>query len=194
MEVWRSLELSWFGTGEAPDEIARWIGDIDAPHSDSEERTDFYFLGAGERLSVKFREERIEVKERTGTDATWKHGPWAATAEHWKKWRFEADESGTPDDPRWCPVRKSATDVRWWYDKNGIEADEGATYRVDLGLQRLVIGERPYWRLAFDIGSKGKPPFDLIARVADRAFKGAPPPPKGCTARSFPEFLGGLVL
>lgn len=193
MEVWRSLELSWFGPGEAPAALTRWLAALDAPHTASGPRSDAYFLGAGPGLGIKFRDGSLEVKECEGVADTWRHGPWQAPAERWRKWRFAADEHTAPDDARWCAVRKSETGVRWWFDAQDRPAGDGAAQRVTLAVQHLTVAGSAYWRLACDIGAREPPSAALIARVAGRAFRTAPPLPDGAAARAYPAFLAGIA-
>jgi hypothetical protein len=103
----RSHEIRWIGSGKRPDALAHWFKTVPGDEKVEKKRTDVYLTASdGDELSVKFREEQLEVKVRESSrDIATAEGKATGKAEVWRKWDWNL-KSFQPKSKRTVDVTK----------------------------------------------------------------------------------------
>jgi len=123
MEIFETIEVRWFGEGEAPQGAFASIAEqCKMPLRGEEPRTDRYLcLPSARQTGVKVREGRLEVKWLERTIAAPELQPLVAELECWRKRGFICDpatlEGG--DEP-WAAVEKERRLLDWAHDGTGL--------------------------------------------------------------------------
>ena len=91
--MYKSKEIRWFFK-EKKNGIVNWFSDRGVEFSNIKPRTDFYLqIPDREDISVKLREGKIEVKQRTGQPELYELTNNAkGYLEDWVKWSFDIDD------------------------------------------------------------------------------------------------------
>jgi len=78
--------------------------------SESSKRTDYYLIGAGARLGIKWREGNIEIKQQQADAKPYHQEALAGELEFWKKWSFKLENRDNYPDKldtqHWVSISK----------------------------------------------------------------------------------------
>ena len=152
MKELQTAELRWFLEQPLSDE---WIASFPAVRQPV--RHDFYLLGSGKQLGVKWREGNIEIKQQQGEAEAYKHSEEAeGYLEHWKKWSFPLanKEEFNPSD-NWLKITKHRQLARFSYraDTQIVtpqEADQETANQCELEYTHLVVARQDYYTLGLE--------------------------------------------
>jgi hypothetical protein len=88
--VLETAEVRWFFEGTTPSALRAWFLGLDGDLNAEAPRTDHYLLiQQTDALGIKFREGRIEVKQRSRSPERSAFGQdQSGSLEHWRKWGF----------------------------------------------------------------------------------------------------------
>jgi len=187
-----TVEVRWFNRGQTPPEVEAWFHQGEGSVDRRPRRVDHYLhIHQPGTLSVKFREGRIEVKQRfLRRDAIRLHPRVTGVVEHWRKWSFELADApqarATIARPAgsWIPVRKDRRllTYRLTRDRRVVPATAPVAHRDarDQGcmmeLTAVVAGEQDWWTLAFEAFGDESGLEDVLLDVAGAVLRAREPP------------------
>jgi len=193
-----TVEIRWFKRGQAPQEVVAWFHHGEGRVDRRPQRVDHYLtIRPPGTLSVKFREGRIEVKQRfLRREPIRFHQRVTGIVEHWRKWSFELANApracagvGTPAGVAtpagsWTPVRKERRllTYRLTADRRVVPAtapsphsnarDQGCV----MELTAVVAAEQDWWTLAFEAFGDESGLEDVLLDVARAVLRAREPP------------------
>ncbi len=194
--VLSTAEVRWFHKGKTPAKLRSWFRKLAAKDGVEAEpqplRIDHYLLERDtDALGIKFREGRVEVKQRQGERRLISFGPgWDGYVETWRKWGFplaDAQRRGEAfeslDD--WIAVRKKRRVITYSISPKGkliaLSGDADAESGCSVELTQVRVKKTLWWTLGFE--AKGRPEklestLELVARAV---LNGSAPPTFGPT-------------
>ena len=182
-----SLEIRWFFEGDVPDAVRRWFeglaGGLASPvKQKKEERTDTYLVTQDKNVGVKLREEKLEIKWRTG------HRRFSATgekvsgqAEDWCK-RTWSDKGKTPAEKTgetvtheagfpWVDVKKVRRQCKLALAEGKLVPVEGWAEQAFLvELTSLSLRRKSWWSLGVDVLADEKEAMQSLRQGAEALF------------------------
>jgi hypothetical protein len=92
--MFSSAEIRWFYPGHVPPEVMRWFKNAGIHLNQQPERIDYYLeVPQSDFLGLKFREGRVELKQRYGEIEKWRcHDSVIGWIEYWTKWGYEVKD------------------------------------------------------------------------------------------------------
>ncbi len=184
-----TAEVRWFEQGEIPDHILDWFERGSAMLQPEPPRVDEYLrVRDTDGLGIKFREGRLEIKQRYGQAAVVTFAPSATgTVELWRKWGFELAE---PVEGRevlkgvdaWVSVRKER-----WLSHYGVRcggtlerlptlASPATGCSVELtrvNSPHIRLRDQVWWTLGFEAIGGESELVDTLATVARHVLRSA---------------------
>lgn len=200
--MYPTLEVRWFLTGLTPAAVREWFSGLDGPFEDQPFRTDHYLRlpDAGD-LGIKWREGRLELKQRQGTRGLMTfNGVAAGKVEHWRKWSFELAEAGQDlaemlrPAEAWTAVSK-ARRLRRYRPGDGDEMvpvalGEFPAAGVEVELSAVQVGEAHWWSVAFEsFGRESDLETGLLSTIELVLEQGEPPALPGSQSCGYPAWL-----
>jgi hypothetical protein len=186
--VFKTAEVRWFCVGDAPTEVKQWFASgLDQPSAAPAAREDVYLsLPDCPYLSIKLREERLEIKLRQQRLGELQVSGATGIAEQWGKWSC-ADPAAVPLLPEeaiatgpWLRVVKRRWQRRYQPSPQqvpvavplGSELQQGCTVE----LTHLTLQQGAWWSLAFEaFGPEAALP-DLLQTTVQWVLRSYPGP------------------
>jgi len=195
ISVLLTAEVRWFHEGKIPPKLRSWFRGLASKAEPQPLRIDHYLLDRDtDALGIKFREGRVEVKQRQGERRLISFGPgWDGYVESWRKWGFplvEALRGGREFESldNWVAVQKKRRVITCSISPKGkliaLSGDVGGERGCSVELTQVRVKKTLWWTLGFE--AKGRPERleSTLERVA-RAVLGGSAPPTFETADSF---------
>ncbi|MGF1479088.1 MAG: hypothetical protein ACFB4I_06320 [Cyanophyceae cyanobacterium] len=152
-----TLEVRWFCSGTVPQEVVAWFeSSIGTPHP-PEERTDLYFSLGAERLNVKQRQNRLELKWRQ-EQLEWRFSDrLQGYLERWQKWSLLP---AIPQIllPGWVEVEK----------RRSQRQHRGLSYE----LTHLTLKGGLWWSLAVESPDRDEIEFEQLVQQIFQHYPG----------------------
>ncbi|MBN1248890.1 MAG: hypothetical protein JXC32_14610 [Anaerolineae bacterium] len=165
--VLKTAEVRWFYMGIVPSRLLAWFVAPDDRVTSEPPRTDHYLLVKDtDALGIKYREGRIEVKQRLGSS---RHVVFsedtAGLVEQWQKWGFPlesaAEDCATLEAlDAWVAVEKARWLRDYRIDSDGrisvLDVPDLSIPSCSVELADLRVGDQRAWTLAFEaVGPTG---------------------------------------
>jgi hypothetical protein len=171
-----TVEVRWFFAGSAPADMHTWFVQHSAAVTSEPRRVDHYLLVRDtDALGIKFREGRIEVKQRVHSLYHIDFGrDQVGAVECWRKWGFPlaSVESGTPLEEldAWVAVAKRRWLCDYRIDAEGrlapLEAPDPTIPTCSVELTDICTGGQAAWTLAFEAAGPSELLEPTLRRVA----------------------------
>ena len=171
--MYNSKEIRWFHRKEV-DSIRIWFEENGYIFENSEARTDFYLpLKEKEDISIKLRENNIEVKQRLNRSEKENLTQRAkGYFEKYIKWSFSSAENDSlfheiteGEKFNWLPVRKERIGFKLKKDNNAniirIPMDEYPAFGCQIEYTRVKIKEEIWYTFALEWFGDQELKFDL---------------------------------
>ncbi len=196
-DLLQTHETRWFFPGATPPAVKGWFETLGTPDSQPA-RTDRYLLRVDSSLGVKFREGRLEVKQR---DAEYGFHPFSPAVsgrvESWTKWGIEiaADEDpSTLKSGRWLPVTKSRQILYYEFDRQGkvkqIVPGEIPDQGGSLELTAIHARDSFWWSVGVEVIGDVERQFEILLSLLQNVFEQTHPPQLLAEASySYPHWL-----
>ncbi len=181
-----SAEVRWFYAGKIPAKLRSWFRKLAADAEPQPLRIDHYLLERDtDAVGIKFREGRVEVKQRQGERRLISFGPgWDGYVESWRKWGFplaKAQRRGQAFESfdNWIAVQKKRRVVTYSISPKGkliaLPGDAGGECGCSVELTQVRIKKTPWWTLGFE--AKGHPENleSTLEQVARAVLNGSAP-------------------
>lgn len=176
-----TAEIRWFHTGEIPAAVADWFSDGTGFVERQQPRVDIYLLNPEtSALNVKFREGRLELKQRYSAAPGYQFAAGnAGTIELWRKWSFYLDRNslnGNLDETAgaWLPVRKARTVRNYGLRPDGtvmpLSSGAQAEQACALELTEVDAGGERWWSLCFEALGPPSALEQTVIAVADHVL------------------------
>jgi hypothetical protein len=176
-----TAEVRWFYRGGIPAEVAAWFADGAGPIEHQPPRVDEYLVvRETDSVNVKFREGRIEIKQRYGDTVTRGFsGGSVGTVEFWRKWGFgvgRGNSNGNLNGIRdtWLAVRKDRMARAYALQPDGTVTPLADLLSVDHGcsleLTEVVAGGEQWWSLCFEELGPAEHLMKALVDVADQVL------------------------
>lgn len=159
--LFTTVEVRWFQRGDVPGPLRDWFFEERADVTEEPPRVDRYLLVTEtDSLGIKYREGRMEVKQRSAAPRVVTFGGGAVgTVARWRKWSFplaaatEARET-LDEHGAWWAVKKSRLLRDYSVDVDGaiipvLESD-GPDARCSVELSQVEVVEQRWWTLGFE--------------------------------------------
>ncbi|MGC9522545.1 MAG: hypothetical protein ACP5HG_11775 [Anaerolineae bacterium] len=208
--MFATAEVRWFEEGEIPDHVLDWFAQVHPMSQPEPVRVDHYLrLRDTDGLGIKFREGRIEVKQRYGRASVATLVPNAAgPVERWRKWGFDLAEPAEDREiiqgtEAWVAVRKERQVGHYGVGRDGaVERLPPLPFQVSgcsVELTRVTTPHRPlrgriWWTLGFEATGKESELVDtltVVARHVLRSLRGIELSAK--TSYGYPRWLQLVV-
>lgn len=155
-----TAEVRWFYRGDVPSRFREWFLD-DGLASTESLRTDQYLLGSGtEGLGIKFRNGRIEIKQRFGQPESMVLTDGASgIVECWRKWGFPVSSANKnrallETQDAWMSIQKTRMVHDYRLDFSDALApvipSDKADRMCSVELTDVCIENESWWTLAFE--------------------------------------------
>jgi hypothetical protein len=159
-----TIEVRWFFAGEIPADVWTWFHKVGTKLETQPPRVDHYLrIYGNDRLGVKLREGRIEVKQRSGQREEIQVGKFGGGyLEEWCKWSFDLTEWGDAEVAiggnvgQWIAVRKERKLHTFQTKEQGAVVAVRSQDAIGLGcaceLTKLGIDgqEATWWSVGFE--------------------------------------------
>jgi len=191
ISVLSTSEVRWFHEGKTAAKLRSWFRKLAARDGVKAEpqplRVDHYLVERDtDALGIKFREGRVEVKQRQGERRLISFGPgWDGYVETWRKWGFplvdaqrRGEDLGSFDD--WIAVRKKRRVITYSISPRGkliaLSGDADAECGCSVELTQVCVEKTLWWTLGFE--AKGHPEKleSTLEQVARAVLNGSAPP------------------
>lgn len=183
-----TVEVRWFFRGEIPPDVLSWFLKGLRQSAQTQARIDHYLIIAdGEKLGLKLREGRIEVKQlqrRLGAMPFLERV--AGIAEHWRKWSFAlAGEAGVPSGlpvPAlgWVGVSKERRLLRYRITGDqelvSISPARYPDQGCDLELTKVRVAGSEWWTLGLEAFGSEQNLQELLSVAAGQLLAATEPP------------------
>jgi hypothetical protein len=181
--VLTTAEVRWFYDGRVPGEFRAWFVGL-SDHVRSEPvRVDHYLpVDDTDTLGIKFREGRIEVKQRLAPPRRIALGCGVGTLELWRKWGFSlAQIDGVQEMPElcntWTPVEKQRLLCDYRIGPAGeiepLEAPDLTIPTCSVELTDVRARTKTAWTLAFEADGPMEALTPTLAHVARKVLSTA---------------------
>lgn len=195
-----TVEVRWFFNGSAPAEMHAWFDQQAAAVTSEPRRVDYYLsVRDTDALGIKFREGRIEVKQRAHSSCRVDFGhDQVGAVERWRKWGFPlaAVESGTrlEELDGWVAVAKRRRLCDYRVDAAGrialLEAPDPPIPTCSVELTDVSACGQAAWTLAFEAAG----PSEMLAPTLSRVARYVLTTCSGCALRfehsfGYPQWL-----
>lgn len=202
-----TAEVRWFYRGAVPRQILAWFRRGGQKPVAVSSRVDYYLRladGDGDRLGIKLREGRIEIKQRHGpTRVVRLHDRVAGQVEHWRKWSFPLDQAGSElsglllPPSSWIGVEKARRLRTYRVGGDDTIVAVSATEYPERGCSWELTGLRvrgeAWWSLGFEAFGEQATLRQRLLLVAEHVLCADEPPVLEVQASfSYPRWL--LVL
>ncbi|MCJ7551433.1 MAG: hypothetical protein MUQ30_17320 [Anaerolineae bacterium] len=180
-----TAEVRWFHAGKIPAKLRSWFRKLAA--TAEPQRIDHYLLERDtDAVGIKFREGRVEVKQRQGERRLISLGPgWDGYVESWSKWGFplaDAQRRGKAFESfdNWIAVQKKRRVITYRISPKGkliaLPGDAGGEYGCSVELTQVRVMKTLWWTLGFE--AKGHPESleSTLEQVARAVLSGSAPP------------------
>lgn len=148
--MYKTKEIRWFFKNHNPS-IENWFQNKGLSFVTSKPRTDRYLpLPDQENLSVKLREEKLEVKKREQPASEGKIAAAEGMFEDWVKWCFPVD---TKEETHWLAVKKNRLAIKITKDhKQYIFAsvDDLPPFGCQVDYVKLLIKNQTWHTVGFE--------------------------------------------
>jgi hypothetical protein len=191
ISVLSTAEVRWFHAGKIPGKLRSWFRKL-AANADVKAglqplRTDHYLLERDtDALGVKFREGRVEVKQRQGERRLSSFGPgWDGYVESWRKWGFpliDARRRGKDFESfdNWIAVQKKRRVITYSISPKGkliaLSGDAGAERGCSVELTQVRVKKTLWWTLGFEAKGRRENLESTLEQVARAVLNGSAPP------------------
>ncbi len=157
-----TIEARWFYPGPIPPDVLAWYHYGERAPEAQPARIDYYLrLTDRGDLSLKLREKRIEIKQRTEQYGVQQlHERVHGLVEGWRKWSFGINDFGsglgdlTGSRPPWIAVHKARRLRRYVVTDGGeviaIAGMEVVPQGCNIELAELTLQGEKWWSLAFE--------------------------------------------
>ena len=182
-----TAEVRWFRQGKIPAKLRSWFRKLAAKVEPQPLRIDHYLLERDtDALGIKFRDGRVEVKQRQGERRLTSFGPgWDGYVESWRKWGFplaDAQRRGRDFESfdNWVAVHKKRRVIAYSVSPKGkliaLPGDAGGESGCSVELAQVRITRTMWWTLGFE--AKGHPENleSTLEQVACAVLGGSAPP------------------
>ncbi len=188
MQTIATAEVRWFYPGQIPAGVAAWFASAQGPIEYQSPRVDEYLLiRETDSVNVKFREGRIEVKQRYGEVVNREFvGGGVGAIEFWRKWSFDVDKKNSNNNFRgfgddWLAVRKDRIVHIYALQADGRVApvpDLGLVeHGCSLELTQIDAAGQHWWSICFEEMGPEDRLMETLVAVADqllRSFTASP--------------------
>ncbi len=187
--MYATAEVRWFYRGPIPAQVGTWFERGAGSVEREPPRTDRYlWLPDSDRLNIKLREGRIEIKRRVGeAKETAFCEQMTGMVEEWRKWSFELVRRDAPRSPAtspssdWIAVRKERR-LRTYQVKDGQTVvsqarREPPAQGCELELTQVHISDQTWWTLAFEAFGDESTLRDTLLLVAGHVLSAGEPTP-----------------
>jgi hypothetical protein len=201
-----TVEVRWFQAGVPPPELVAWFQQGERHPEEQPHRVDYYLrLRQGDSLGIKFREGRIEIKQRQRSYGIIHfHERVSGLVESWHKWSFELTEASgdlttlfAPASP-WIGVQKARHVRKYGVTAVGrilaVPADEQPERGCSLELTDVAVGGMPWWTVGFEaFGDEGGLREVLLCVVEHVLAQGQAPVLDAKDSYGYPAWLRAMV-
>ena len=199
--LFTTVEVRWFRCGEVPEPLRDWFLEERAHVTEEPPRVDHYLLvTATDGLGIKYREGRMEVKQRSAAPRVVSFGGGAVgTVARWRKWSFPlaaAVEARETLDAHgaWWAVKKSRLLRDYRIDVDGaiipVSESNGPEARCSVELSQVeVIGQR-WWTLGFEASGPPATLSESLERVTRYILRRMATALDASSGSSGADFLG----
>lgn len=179
--VLNTAEVRWCYSGEMPFHLRDWFLGLDDDARSEPPRVDHYLLVRDtDALGIKFREGRIEVKQRFGDPrrATFRVGA-TGTIEQWRKWGFPLASAGEERAnleamDAWMAVEKDRWLRDYRVDAKGtiwlLEAPDLTIPTCSVELTSVRVQGWQGWTLAFEAAGPAATLVPTLEQVAGQVL------------------------
>ncbi len=187
ISVLSTAEVRWFREGKIPTKLRSWFRKLAAKAEPQPVRIDHYLLERDtDALGIKFRDGRVEVKQRQGERRLTSFGPgWDGYVESWHKWGFplaDAQRRGKAFESfdNWIAVQKKRRVITYSISPKGkliaLPGDAGGESGCSVELTQVRVKKTLWWTLGFE--AKGHPENleSTLERVVRAVLSGSAPP------------------
>ncbi len=187
ISVLSTAEVRWFREGKIPTKLRSWFRKLAAKAEPQLVRIDHYLLERDtDALGIKFRDGRVEVKQRQGERRLTSFGPgWDGYVESWHKWGFplaDAQRRGKAFESfdNWIAVQKKRRVITYSISPKGkliaLPGDAGGESGCSVELTQVRVKKTLWWTLGFE--AKGHPENleSTLERVVRAVLSGSAPP------------------
>lgn len=196
-----TVEVRWFYRGKIPGEVWDWFQGAGEAVKAQPSRVDAYLrLPGNERLGIKVREGRLEIKQREEVYGVHRFQEMVeGVVEGWRKWGFPMGDRPvwlTEDEAVWIEVRKK----RWMRvytleDEIVREIAWDSFPVIGCGWEVAEVGlvemEEEWWSLGFEaFGDEEKLKDTLLAVVGHVLGLGKPPAFEADDSYGYPGWMG----
>jgi len=174
-----TVETRWFYPGPVPQDVLAWYHYGERAPEAQPTRIDYYLrLPGHDDLGIKFREGRIEIKQRAeqyGVEHLHEHV--CGLVEGWRKWSFGVNDTGGGiGNTGWIAVRKARRLRRYQVTETGDVAATASAEMTPQGchieLAELIIHNEPWWSLAFETFGPEATLHTTFAHAARHVLRG----------------------
>ena len=186
--MFATVETRWFYPGTIPPDVLAWYHHSERAPEAQPTRIDYYLRLTGyDDLGIKFREGRIEIKQRAGQYGVEQlHERAHGLVEGWHKWSFGVNDIGgglnDPNGPQpaWIAIRKARRLRRYRFTDDGevfaITGAEIAPQACHVELAEVTIHGQTWWSLAFEAFGLQAGLHTTLMRVAQHTLHGSAVP------------------
>lgn len=184
--MYTTIELRWFFPGFLPLAIVEWY-EYSAPTAETQDpRTDNYLnLFGTEKMSIKVREGRLEVKKRyRKVEFVKLHPNVTGHLENWRKWSVNLGEVEQPHPSastgNWISVTKSRRLCTYQFLSGRWQPVSFDLAPFDNGceieLTTLNVGSQTWWTVAFEAFGPADSNRAMLRSVSTQIFAALEPP------------------
>lgn len=179
----QTLEVRWFYEGTPPASVVDWFMTFD-PEKQSD-REDLYLISNDPSLNVKLREEKIQLKRRSGDRvSTHFHDRVSGHREFWQKWSFPLTDDSPDlftDDPSglWLPVTKSRYQREYEPDEQRAlldTLDEPDPADALVELTQVTSGPHTAWTICMEAEGRAEALPGTLRQMGHYVFNQGTPP------------------
>jgi hypothetical protein len=179
--MFTTAEVRWFYPGEVPEEVAAWFADGAGPVEQQLPRVDEYLLiRETDTVNIKFREGRIEIKQRYGDVVQQEFADGSSGAiELWRKWGFGVDKKNSNGNlvetgDVWLAVRKDRRVRAYTLQVDGKIAPLPTSVFIEQGcsleLTEVDAGGERWWSLCFEAVGPTELLVEILIAVVDQVL------------------------
>lgn len=179
----QTLEVRWFYDGTPLSSVVDWFMDLD-PDRESN-RKDLYLISNDPSLNVKLREEKIQLKRRSGGRSHSQfHDQVQGHREFWQKWSFPLTDDSPDlftDDPSglWLPVTKSRRQRKYEPDEQRMlldTLDEPDPADALVELTQVTSGPHTAWTICMEAEGRAEALPGTLRQMGRYVFNQGTPP------------------
>jgi hypothetical protein len=177
------MEVRWWGQGEAPALLEEWFQEMPGESQLEPKRVDRYFPVNTDRLGIKLRQGRIEIKRRRGLPQVVQFHPQInGIKERWEKLGLElAPGLAEAVEGPWIDVAKTRR-LHWYrmeedgYVRPVADAAACRGHGCEVELSTVEAEDERWWSLCFEAFGDPQALDFTLSTVADHALAVDHPP------------------